>query len=117
MFEIGLGTVKEEIQRRVKALTGVVFKKFESQLVVRSQSICEKYTQICKYLDKVLKTPHDVVEMDRYKNNLLLEMGNLQEKMFENRKSIFFLLHNDKMFEDESWNLIKELHEWPSRLN
>ena len=37
--------------------------------------------------------------------------------MFENRKSIFFLLHNDKMFEDDCWNLIKELHEWPSRLN
>jgi hypothetical protein len=64
-----------------------------------------------------LKTPHDVVDMDRYKNNLLLEMGNLQEKMFENRKSIFFLLHNDKMFEDDTWNLIKELHNWPSKLN
>ena len=55
--------------------------------------------------------------MDRYKNNLLLEMGNLQEKMYENRKSIFFLLHNDKMFEDETWNLVKELHEWPNKLN
>lgn len=37
--------------------------------------------------------------------------------MYENRKSVFFLLHNDKMFEDETWNLVKELHEWPARLN
>ncbi len=64
-----------------------------------------------------MKSPHDVVDMDRYKNNLLLEMGNLQEKMYENRKSVFFLLRNDKMFEEESWGLIKELHEWPSKLN
>lgn len=54
--------------------------------------------------------------MDRYKNNLLLEMGNLHEKMYENRRSIFFLMHNDKMFDDESWTLIKELHDWPSKL-
>lgn len=68
-------------------------------------------------MDKLLKTPHDVVDMERYKNNLLLEMGNLQEKMYENRKSMFFLLRNDKMFEDESWQLIKDLHEWPAKLN
>ena len=37
--------------------------------------------------------------------------------MFENRKNIFFLLHNDKMFEDDTWQLIKELHNWPSKLN
>jgi hypothetical protein len=55
--------------------------------------------------------------MDRYKNNLLLEIGNLQERMFENRKSAFFLLHNDKMFNEVSWPLIKELHDWPFKLN
>ena len=79
--------------------------------------ICDKYNQICRYLDKVLKTPHDVVDMERYKNNLLLELGNLNEKSFENRKSIFFLMHNDKMYEEETWASVKELHLWPSRLN
>ena len=37
--------------------------------------------------------------------------------MYENRKSIFFLLKNDKMFEEECWTLIKDLHEWPCKLN
>ena len=27
------------------------------------------------------------------------------------------MLHNDKMFEDETWQLITELHRWPSQLN
>jgi len=55
--------------------------------------------------------------MERYKNNLLLEMGNLNERMSENRKSMFFLMRNDKMFDEETWVLIKELHIWPSKLN
>jgi len=40
-----------------------------------------------------LKSPHDVVDMERFKNNLLLEIGTLQEKTHENRKAAFFLLH------------------------
>ena len=55
--------------------------------------------------------------MERYKNNLLLEVGGLQEKMFENRKLAFFLLHNDRMYSDDSWPLIKALHEWPLKLS
>ncbi len=43
MFEVGTNIVKEEIQRRLKNLIAVVFRKFESQMVVRSQNICEKY--------------------------------------------------------------------------
>ena len=37
--------------------------------------------------------------------------------MYDNRRNVFFLLRNDKMFEEESWILIKELHEWPNKLN
>lgn len=85
-----------------------MFSKFESALTARSQQICDRYAQICRHLEKVLRTPSDVVDMDRYKNNLLLEMGILQEKMFENRKSVFFLLHHEHIDVDEepSWALI-----------
>jgi len=64
-----------------------------------------------------MRTPQDVVDMERYKNNLLLEMGNIQEKMNENKKQVFFLMRNDKMFEEDTWALIKSLHEWPDKLN
>lgn len=57
MFEVGTGAIKDEIQRRLRALLASVFRKFESQMVSRSQSISEKYLQICRYLDKQLKTP------------------------------------------------------------
>jgi hypothetical protein len=37
--------------------------------------------------------------------------------MLENRKSIFFLLKHDKVFEDETTQIIKDLYNWPSKLN
>jgi hypothetical protein len=55
--------------------------------------------------------------MERFKNNLLLEIATLQEKTHENRKSAFFLLHLDKVYEDDTWTLLKALYEWPDRLN
>ena len=117
MFEIGTLLVKEELQRRVKTLLALVFKRYESTMAVRSQMICDKYQQICKYLDKQLKTPHDVVDMERFKNNLLLEIGTLQEKTHENRKAAFFLLHLDKVYEEDTWALLKALYDWPDKLN
>lgn len=26
-------------------------------------------------------------------------------------------MNHDKMYEDDTWSLIKELHQWPSKLN
>lgn len=77
MFEVGTQNAKDEIQRRIKKLLEQVFNKFEAQLIARSQDICDKYNQVCKNLDKVLKSALDVVDMDRYKNNLLLEIAGL----------------------------------------
>lgn len=37
--------------------------------------------------------------------------------MYENRKGAFFLLNNDQMFADDTWKLLRELHEWPTNLN
>ncbi len=117
MFEVGTLQVKQEIQKRIKTMLSQVFQKFENSLISVSSQICDRYSQILRYLEKVLKTPTDVVDMERYKNNLLLEMGNLQEKMFENRKSVFFLMHHEYMYTDSSWDLIKQLHDWPAQLN
>ena len=55
--------------------------------------------------------------MDRYKNNLLLEMTSLQDKMYENRTKVFFLLNIDFIFSEESLSLIRALHNWPKNLN
>ena len=50
----------------------------------------------------ILKTPDDVLEMDKYKNNLLIEMSSLSDRMYENRKSIFFLIQMDFTMSEET---------------
>ena len=61
--------------------------------------------------------------MDTYKNNLLLEMAELQKKLMQNRKCFFFLVKNDppleEIFTEEgtTWHLIYKLHHWPARIN
>lgn len=55
--------------------------------------------------------------MDRFKNNLLLEIGNLQEKSRDVRDRALFLMKLDKVFEDDTWALVKQLHEWPDKMN
>jgi hypothetical protein len=54
--------------------------------------------------------------MDIYKNNLILEMTTLRDRILQNRSLVFFLLRNDFIFSEISWGLIKSLHEWPYQL-
>ncbi len=43
------------------------------------QQICMRYTDIAMTLNRTLKTPKDVIEMEAFKNNLILEMTGLRE--------------------------------------
>jgi len=117
LFEVGTNAVKEELLRRTQTLAAAVFRKYESTTAAKAQTVCDKYAQICRFLDKQLRTPADVVEMDRFKNNLLLEIGNLQEKSRDIRDRALFLLRQDKVYEADTWVLVKQLHEWPDKMN
>jgi len=77
MFEVGVKKVKEEIQRRLAGLLDKVFDKYEAGVLAASQALGSKYKEISEHLGKQLTSPSDVVDMERYKNNLLLEMGRL----------------------------------------
>lgn len=55
--------------------------------------------------------------MERYKNNLLLDMGRLQGEMQANRESVFFLLRADRALKAETQDLVVKLHTWPRRLD
>lgn len=44
-------------------------------------------------------------------------MTSLQDKMYENRIKVFFLINIDYIFSEESLELIKALHNWPRNLN
>ena len=66
--------VKEEIQQRIDNYIISTLWKFEQDLMVRAQSICQNFEEIAGNYDKVLETAEDVVEMETYKSNLQLDM-------------------------------------------
>lgn len=77
LFEVGCSIVKEEIQDRIKKFMIQVLKSFENDLSTKTAKLCEEFRQISEQLDKHLTTAQEVVEMDNYKNNLLLDMSKL----------------------------------------
>jgi len=68
-------------------------------------------------LAKSLNHPSDVVEMESYKSNLLLEMGRLQGDMKLNQEQVFFLLRADRVLKYETQDLILKLQVWPGKLD
>ena len=64
-----------------------------------------------------MSQPSDVVEMEQYKNSLLLEMGRLQREMKANRESVFFLCRADRALRLETQEEIIKLHNWPKQLD
>ena len=81
MFEVGARSVKEEIQRRLDGLLGQVFESYEAGVIAAAHALCNRYESIKEHLGQPLNTPSDVVEMDKYKNDLLLDMTRLQAEM------------------------------------
>lgn len=117
MFEIGVVKVKEEIQERIKALLEKVFDHYENGVIDASHRLCQEYDDICKRLSKTLQTPEDVAEMDRFKNQLLVDMVRLQGDMRDNQQAIFFLFRADRTLKPETQELVLKLHQWPQQLD
>ena len=117
MFEVGTKYAKDEIQRRIDSLLDVVFECYEAGVIKASRAICAKYDNVAASLSKTLSKPEDVAEMEKYKTNLLLQMGRLQGEIQTNREQFFFLLRADRTLRSETQDLIVQLYTWPKRLD
>lgn len=117
MFEVGVKSVKEEIQRRLDVLLDQVFQSYEAGVIETAQALCNRYEGICEHLGWPLSSPSEVVEMDRYKSDLLLDMTRLQAEMQASRDSVFFLLRADRALGQETQDLVLQLHAWPRKLD
>ena len=67
-------------------------------------------------MDTVLKVPSDVAEMEAYIHNLVVEQASIMDLNKANLRNVFFMLEQEKMFEETTWELILALNEWPGKL-
>ena len=117
MFEIGVRCVKDELQRRLQVLLDIVFEHYEADVVTAARALCSQYNSVCSRLNATLTTPQEVVQMERYKIDLLSEMARVQRETQANRESVFFLLRADRVLKQETQELVLQLHAWPGRLD
>jgi hypothetical protein len=79
MFEVGVRSVKEEIQRRLAALLERAFEHYEAASIAAGRALCARYEAVCERLGAPASTPNEVVEMEKYKAELLGEMARFQQ--------------------------------------
>ena len=109
--------MKEEIQRRLDVLLNQVFETYEAGVITTAHALCNRYESICEHLGWPLSSPSEVVQMDRYKSDLLLDMTRLQAEMQASRDAVFFLLRADRTLGEETQDLVLQLHAWPRKLD
>ena len=106
VFEVGVKGVKEEIQRRLDRLLEQIFGSYEARVIKNSKAICAKYEAVATRLGESLQDPDGVASMERYKNNLLLQMGRLRGEIRENSEAVFFLLRADRLLTEGTQSLV-----------
>lgn len=74
----------------------------------------ENYNKLHKQIDKKINNPDELVEMDIIKNNLNLEVMNLNKSFDDANKIYLFLLISDNLFSDI---LIQKTEETKRRFN
>jgi hypothetical protein len=113
LFEVDLTQINGCIRERCHDILSYLFTKFEETLLASGKAICLRYLEISLHLRKTLTTVKEAMDMDLYKSNLILEMTQLRERVMSNRRVTLFLLRNDQVFKDETWELIRSLYNWP----
>lgn len=117
MFEVGVRSVKEEIQRRLAGLLERAFEHYEAGAIAAGRALCTRYEAVCERLGASLTSPAEVVQMESYKAEVLGEMARVQQEAQAHRDSVFFLLRADRQLRQESQDLVLKLHAWPQKLD
>ena len=97
---------------------------------MRAKTICENFEEIRTYYKRELTSAQDVVEMERYKNNLQSDMSHLQRNLAATRKCLLFLVcqtdYSEILMETapeagsqdgECIKFVDEMLAWPRKLN
>jgi hypothetical protein len=100
MFAVDLREVKQNLMDKTNELVKLLTKGFEEDVVENYNTIMKKYDEIFASLDKTLYTPEDVVEMNKTKAEVSLELTSVQRDIDDTFRIISYLLSIDHYFND-----------------
>jgi hypothetical protein len=108
MFAVDLREVKQNLLDKTNELIKLLTKGFEEDIIENYDIIMKKYDEILISLDKTLYTAEDVVEMNRTKTEVSLELTSVQRDIDDTYRIISYLLSVDHHFNDTVLQKIEE---------
>jgi hypothetical protein len=108
MFAVDLREVKQNLFDKTNDLIVLLTKGFEEDIVFNFDGIMKKYDEILVSLDKNLFTPEDIVDMNKTKSEVSLELTSVQREYDDTFKIIYYLLSIDHLFSDSVLKKIED---------
>jgi hypothetical protein len=108
MFAVDMQEIKQNLLDKTNDLTRLLTKGFEQDIIENYQTIMRKYDEILASLDKTLFTPEDVVEMNKTKADISLELTSVQRELDDTFRIISYLLSIDHAFHDKVLAQVEE---------
>jgi hypothetical protein len=96
-----LRDVKADLLQKTNDLINLLTKGFEEDIIMNYNSVIDRYNSILLLIDRPLITPEDIVEMDKIKANVGLELTSVQRDIDEAFKNINYLLNINHIFSDK----------------
>ncbi len=93
--------VKADLLQKTNDLINLLTKGFEEDIIMNYNSVIDRYNSILLLIDRPLITPEDIVEMDKIKANVGLELTSVQRDIDEAFKNINYLLNINHIFSDK----------------
>lgn len=91
-------------------MLNLVFKDIEDDIIQKSIQIDKRHNEICTYISKELQTAEEVLVMEKYKNNLILERSIMQDRIDEWRNILFLLINMDYNISEQTQSLARLIY-------
>ena len=108
MFAVDLQEAKKDLMQKTDELLILLTKNFEEDIIVNYDSVIVRYDNILSLIDKHLNSAEDIVEMDKIKASIGLEITTVIREIDDSYKNIVYLLSINHIFSDRLLEKITE---------
>jgi hypothetical protein len=101
LFAVDLRDVKKDLLKKTNDLIILLTNGFEEDIISNYNSVIDRYNTILLMIDKPLYTPEDIVDMDKIKSNVNIDLTSVQRDIDEAYRNINYLLNINHIFSNK----------------
>ena len=108
MFAIDTRETKRDLKEKLENDKKMLLKSLEDMILVNYNNNIEKFGKLLILINKKLNTPEEVVEMEKTKNKVNMDVIGLVKDFDESHKIFLFLIKSNDIFSEDMINKIAE---------